>query len=134
MEPKEYFFMVASANNFRIAADIYDIIVLKIVPPIMPYADYLVEKAQEGWTYILTSVTPVIVQTLGEQAKKFLGMASSWLLSVLIFRAADPALQNSLNVPQPNRNALSFLGDKGCLLYTSPSPRDATLSRMPSSA
>ena len=25
-------------------------------------------------------------------------------------------------------------GDKPCLLYTSPSPRDATLSRMPSSA
>ena len=25
-------------------------------------------------------------------------------------------------------------GDGGCLLYTSPSPRDATLSRMPSSA
>ena len=25
-------------------------------------------------------------------------------------------------------------GVKGCLLYTSPSPRDATLSRMPSSA
>ena len=25
-------------------------------------------------------------------------------------------------------------GDAGCLLYTSPSPRDATLSRMPSSA
>ena len=28
----------------------------------------------------------------------------------------------------------SFNQDKGCLLYTSPSPRDATLSRMPSSA
>ena len=26
------------------------------------------------------------------------------------------------------------LDSKGCLLYTSPSPRDATLSRMPSSA
>ena len=26
------------------------------------------------------------------------------------------------------------LMDSGCLLYTSPSPRDATLSRMPSSA
>ena len=25
-------------------------------------------------------------------------------------------------------------GKEGCLLYTSPSPRDATLSRMPSSA
>ena len=28
----------------------------------------------------------------------------------------------------------NVLGAKGCLLYTSPSPRDATLSRMPSSA
>ena len=27
-----------------------------------------------------------------------------------------------------------FLKNLGCLLYTSPSPRDATLSRMPSSA
>ena len=28
----------------------------------------------------------------------------------------------------------AVLGTMGCLLYTSPSPRDATLSRMPSSA
>ena len=27
-----------------------------------------------------------------------------------------------------------FILDEACLLYTSPSPRDATLSRMPSSA
>ena len=34
-----------------------------------------------------------------------------------------------------NGDPLTFLvGHKGCLLYTSPSPRDATLSRMPSSA
>ena len=33
-------------------------------------------------------------------------------------------------------SALGFVDqkDKSCLLYTSPSPRDATLSRMPSSA
>ena len=30
--------------------------------------------------------------------------------------------------------AVSITGEGGCLLYTSPSPRDATLSRMPSSA
>ena len=30
--------------------------------------------------------------------------------------------------------AASVNNSKGCLLYTSPSPRDATLSRMPSSA
>ena len=32
----------------------------------------------------------------------------------------------------PKRDGLSLIED--CLLYTSPSPRDATLSRMPSSA
>ena len=32
------------------------------------------------------------------------------------------------------RRALLSLVGKSCLLYTSPSPRDATLSRMPSSA
>ena len=31
-------------------------------------------------------------------------------------------------------NSGLWLGPDGCLLYTSPSPRDATLSRMPSSA
>ena len=30
--------------------------------------------------------------------------------------------------------AIQLLAITGCLLYTSPSPRDATLSRMPSSA
>ena len=32
------------------------------------------------------------------------------------------------------RSAIEKDGNKACLLYTSPSPRDATLSRMPSSA
>ena len=33
-----------------------------------------------------------------------------------------------------SKNLNTAVGDEGCLLYTSPSPRDATLSRMPSSA
>ena len=34
-----------------------------------------------------------------------------------------------------NKDILNWLDENGyCLLYTSPSPRDATLSRMPSSA
>ena len=36
--------------------------------------------------------------------------------------------------PEPNLNNRSIVCPRGCLLYTSPSPRDATLSRMPSSA
>ena len=35
---------------------------------------------------------------------------------------------------QPAEISGMLAGDKICLLYTSPSPRDATLSRMPSSA
>ena len=33
-----------------------------------------------------------------------------------------------------NSNPFDFMNNNSCLLYTSPSPRDATLSRMPSSA
>ena len=38
-----------------------------------------------------------------------------------------PGIQAKMS-PQPD------CGEDSCLLYTSPSPRDATLSRMPSSA
>ena len=34
----------------------------------------------------------------------------------------------------PRERAKKLLEGKGCLLYTSPSPRDGLLSRMPSSA
>ena len=40
-------------------------------------------------------------------------------------------------LPEKNATRTAFFGDlhvHTCLLYTSPSPRDATLSRMPSSA
>ena len=55
--------------------------------------------------------------------------------SLLIQENADPAvqvdLQNWLSRLVPE---LDSLYTHTCLLYTSPSPRDATLSRMPSSA
>ena len=46
-------------------------------------------------------------------------------------------LMNVSNLPQSNFLAIDEgwgTMDSDCLLYTSPSPRDATLSRMPSSA
>ena len=40
-----------------------------------------------------------------------------------------------MSIAKQSLESLStLLGNKACLLYTSPSPRDATLSRMPSSA
>ena len=40
-------------------------------------------------------------------------------------------VKNTNNLPTTNTFDIMY---KDCLLYTSPSPRDATLSRMPSSA
>jgi len=40
----------------------------------------------------------------------------------------------TLGIPDPPDSPTLYVHGKGCLLYTSPSPRDATLSRMPSSA
>ena len=40
----------------------------------------------------------------------------------------------NMNVKKGEMVALMGPSGSGCLLYTSPSPRDATLSRMPSSA
>ena len=42
---------------------------------------------------------------------------------------------NELAISQMEDNEVHIIATNGiCLLYTSPSPRDATLSRMPSSA
>ena len=62
-------------------------------------------------------------------------------LEFLIGRSLTNAVQN-LDLEEPVRAALHEYGvameetvqQEFCLLYTSPSPRDATLSRMPSSA
>ena len=45
------------------------------------------------------------------------------------------ALEANADIVDINGKLVAFKNDNGiCLLYTSPSPRDATLSRMPSSA
>ena len=43
-------------------------------------------------------------------------------------------LDDNEKVKEIVENTLKEIELRGCLLYTSPSPRDATLSRMPSSA
>ena len=46
-----------------------------------------------------------------------------------IFGSPDASTLTALGL-----HALQHRGQEGCLLYTSPSPRDGLLSRMPSSA
>ena len=54
-------------------------------------------------------------------------------VNTLIFRAASMGASDIHIEPFEQNLKVRFRVD-GCLLYTSPSPRDATLSRMPSSA
>ena len=44
------------------------------------------------------------------------------------------AIQKAIENAKKNIHSIPMAGSTICLLYTSPSPRDATLSRMPSSA
>ena len=53
----------------------------------------------------------------------FVGLSA---LYAAYFVSGEPSWVQSIDV--------GFLKSNDCLLYTSPSPRDATLSRMPSSA
>ena len=49
--------------------------------------------------------------------------------------AEHAIVTGTMRVKKPPQMRISVIGTLGaCLLYTSPSPRDATLSRMPSSA
>ena len=68
-----------------------------------------------------------------KQSKKALARAENFMDE---FNLQIPILL----APMPNATppelaaAISIKGGMGCLLYTSPSPRDAYVSRMPSSA
>ena len=51
-----------------------------------------------------------------------------------VLRATTIFLNSFFALNQQNRAVVIAVHDDGCLLYTSPSPRDRSLSRMPSSA
>ena len=77
-----------------------------------------IEEKYKGWTSLMKAAEEGHVE----------------IMKSLLERDADIAATNN-----KGRTALSFAACPSqkrttCLLYTSPSPRDATLSRMPSSA
>ena len=50
------------------------------------------------------------------------------------FMQSDEGMAERKKVADVTKTIASVSPDKSCLLYTSPSPRDRSLSRMPSSA
>ena len=67
------------------------------------------------------------------------GMVAEAIIRGLILHGHDASKIHVSDPSEDRRNILSILNKKlnvhkNCLLYTSPSPRDRTRSRMPSSA
>ena len=67
-------------------------------------------------------------------------MLNNWSALTLFLRKAGAPLDNNIceralkRAIRHRKNSMFYKTPKGCLLYTSPSPRDRTRSRMPSSA
>ena len=75
----------------------------------------------------------LVVQSVGEfDGKRLVDAAKDDLKD--IFDDDDDDDESAGDFEDLCESLKAFLGKKVCLLYTSPSPRDATLSRMPSSA
>ena len=74
------------------------------------------------------------------KAQDFMSLNSKFDINILDVRSQNEYLNGtvdgSLNIPLINLtdNLNKLNSNKSCLLYTSPSPRDRTRSRMPSSA
>ena len=87
-----------------------------------------------AWSFLLTLSGFFLLMLLidiVEQLRRFGGDASLGSLLQLTLLNLPSGLYDVLPLIMVLATIAMFLG---CLLYTSPSPRDATLSRMPSSA
>ena len=91
---------------------------------IKPFIYYLI-KVIFASSSIFFSI--LLVKALG------LNLVFTVILSVFIAILSYLLASKTLGITETN-DILKLLSRSSCLLYTSPSPRDATLSRMPSSA
>ena len=98
--------------------------------------DDLIEQMDHGDTAMLMSFADRVIQI--QPFTKDKGLLRKKLAAIEpTQRPSDisEALRAAAGLANPGRSGDKASGDTAtCLLYTSPSPRDATLSRMPSSA
>ena len=101
----------------------------------------LASLKQDAEAFLKQQVTEVVITVpayfneLQRQATIQAGELAGFTVRRIINEPTAAAIAYGLHDSQSERVSLVFdLGGGTCLLYTSPSPRDATLSRMPSSA
>ena len=90
-------------------------------------------------TFLSVAVSFSIVTISSALADGHAGAIKKWSngefsLSVLSAKEREKELNWFHDAAKPFKGMSLKVVSEGCLLYTSPSPRDATLSRMPSSA
>ena len=114
--------------------------------PIATPAQYgaMLDAAQKGdYAYPAINVTSIV--TVNAALKAFADKKSDGIIQLSMgggkfasgLNVADPVLGSIVIAEAAHRLAEKYdilVALHTCLLYTSPSPRDATLSRMPSSA
>ena len=110
-------------NLFNVAIDTFDRIDILLSGPGISTTRNFLDLPEEEWDRVM-DVSLKGMYLTGQIAARH--MAEQGGGSIINF-ASDTAHKG---VP----GFLHYVSSKGCLLYTSPSPRDATLSRMPSSA
>ena len=86
-------------------------------------------KALQSFTLLLGSVCVLSTSVYGQFDVVFDINANFSPSQVAVFNQVESAIESQILGYRPG---VTLSG--ACLLYTSPSPRDATLSRMPSSA
>ena len=102
--------------------------------------DRVISRSQAGREVqtVITVTGESIARRRAEQAnRERIDLTSQSALAASENREANSANATSSQndrYPYPAGNRLASNQFRTCLLYTSPSPRDATLSRMPSSA
>jgi len=110
-------FIVLFMNNFEYSGMVYDWIVPIVLPPIMPFAELIITNVNNGFSYLLTNITPALAQTLASQFKNALFYLGAKLISKLEFKAAlaepAPAKNGLMHQPEPNRMAMSFIAEEG---------------------
>ena len=80
-------------------------------------------------------VKPMLAKAVEKLPEEPLALEPKWDgFRCIVFRDGDEIVLGSRNQKPFNRYFPEIFEPLRCLLYTSPSPRDATLSRMPSSA
>ena len=131
--------------NISISGDIYSynhkwwIIIMVITNFYLPRYSILYLFVAVGFQIYFYSITPEQIQPYGSKEDYFFDNITALIFSYVTLRFFIKLheIQKSI-IDQQNEQLKSqkkeLVESNSCLLYTSPSPRDATLSRMPSSA